>query len=145
MFFQKFEDKILKTYKTKLDNDNSLNNILKVFTDTYMLSNKKFDRNNDADMLLFQYGVYDWGNGKNLEIDFVRQLIQNDDVIQIHITLKIPYQDEFSKIESFNEWYNSSHYEMSLTEWHDKIKSSSVFQTIEKMNYELEIWKENAE
>ena len=145
MFFQKFEDKILKTYKTKLDNDNQLNNILKVFTDTYMLSNKKFDRNNDADMLLFQYGVYDWGNGKNLEIDFVRQLIQNDDVIQIHITLKIPYQDEFSKIESFNEWYNSSHSEMSLTEWHDKIKSSSVFQTIEKMNYELEIWKENAE
>lgn len=34
-------------------------------------------------MLLFQYGVYDWGNGKNLEIDFVRQLVKDEDIIHI--------------------------------------------------------------
>ena len=46
------------------------------------------------------YGVYDWGNGKNLEIDFVRQLIKDEDIIQIHITLGIPFEEKFSLIEN---------------------------------------------
>ena len=40
------------------------------------------DRANDGDMLLFQYGVYDWGDGSYVELDFVRQFIasgQSDD------------------------------------------------------------------
>ena len=90
MIFSKFENKVLKEYKEKLEVDNSIKNIIKVFIKNYSTVNKKFNRDEGTDMLLFQYGVYDWGEGKNLEIDFVRQLIKNDDFIQIHITIKIP-------------------------------------------------------
>jgi len=107
MVFSKFEDTILKEYKNKLKTDNSVKNIVKVFIENYLKESKKYNRREDADMLLFQYGVYDWGNGKNLEIDFVRQLIKDEDIIQIHITLTIPFEEKFSTIESYEEWYNS--------------------------------------
>lgn len=96
-------------------------------------------------MLLFQYGVYDWGNGKNLEIDFCRQLIKGDDIIQIHITLKIPFEEKLSSIESYEEWYNSSRSELTLDSWQDKIQKMPIFNVIDSMKYEIEIWKENAE
>ena len=96
-------------------------------------------------MLLFQYGVYDWGEGKNLEIDFVRQLVKNDDFIQIHISIKIPYTDKFSEVKPYNEWYNSSSSDMSLDSWRDKIQNMTIFNIIDSMKYEIEIGKENAE
>ena len=98
MFFSKFEDVVLKEYKENLKSDKSINNIIKVFTENYSTVNNKYNRDEDADMLLFQYGVYDWGDGKNLEIDFVRQLLKNDNIVQVHITIKIPYTDKFSNI-----------------------------------------------
>ena len=145
MFFNKFEDEVLKEYKENLKSDNSIKNIIKVFTENYSTANKKFNRDKDADMLLFQFGVYDWGEGKNLEIDFVRQLIKNDDFIQIHITVKIPYTDKFLEIKSYKEWYNSSSSDISLDSWRDKIQNMQIFNIIDSMKYEIEIWKENAE
>ena len=145
MIFSKFENKVLKEYKEKLEVDNSIKNIIKVFIKNYSTVNKKFNRDEGADMLLFQYGVYDWGEGKNLEIDFVRQLIKNDDFIQIHITIKIPYTDNFSDIKSYEEWYNSSSSDISLDLWRDKIQNMPIFKIIDSMKYEIEIWKENAE
>ena len=71
MFFSKFENKVLKEYQESLKSDNSITNIIKVFTENYSIVNKDFNRDENADMLLFQYGVYDWGDGENLEIDFV--------------------------------------------------------------------------
>jgi len=45
----------------------------------------------DADMLLFQFGVYDWGKGEHFEFDITRQFIiagaEGDDAIsQLHCT-----------------------------------------------------------
>ena len=47
----------------------------------------------DGDMLLFQWGTYDWGSGRNFEIDITRQFIEaaleDDDAIsQLHLTFK---------------------------------------------------------
>ncbi len=145
MFFSKFENKVLKEYQESLKSDNSITNIIKVFTENYSIVNKDFNRDENADMLLFQYGVYDWGDGKNLEIDFVRQLLKNDDIIQIHITIKIPYTEKFSNIDSYEEWYNSATSDISIDSWRNKIQSMSIFETIDSMKYEIEIWKENAE
>ncbi len=33
----------------------------------------------DGDMLLFQWGVYNWGNGPAFEVDITRQLIDRND------------------------------------------------------------------
>ena len=145
MIFSKFEDAILKEYKNKLKNDNSVKNIIKVFIENYLKESKKHNREEDADMLLFQYGVYDWGNGKNLEIDFARQLIKDEDIIQIHITLIIPFEEKFSTIESYEEWYNSFENKKTLEEWKNAIETMQIFQQIDSLKYNLEIWKENAE
>ena len=143
--FNKFENEVLNEYKENLKSDNSIKNIIKVFIDNYSIVNKNYNRDEDADMLLFQYGVYDWGEGKNLEIDFVRQLVKNDDFIQIHISIKIPYTDKFSEVQPYNEWYNSSSSDMSLDSWRDKIQNMTIFNIIDSMKYEIEIWKEKAE
>lgn len=70
------------------------------------------DPREDADMLLFQCGVYDWGEGRNFEVDFVRQFIINhengdyDHMEQLHFTFYYPPEDAgMSKIE-FNIWNN---------------------------------------
>ena len=145
MFFSKFEDEVLKEYKENLKSDKSINNIIKVFTENYSTVNNKYNRDEDADMLLFQYGVYDWGDGKNLEIDFVRQLLKNDNIVQVHITIKIPYTDKFSNIDSYDEWYNSSTSDITIDSWRNKIQNMPIFETIDSIKYEVEIWKENAE
>ena len=145
MIFSKFEDAILKEYKNKLKTDNSVKNIVKVFIENYLKKSKKYNRQEGADMLLFQYGVYDWGNGKNLEIDFVRQLVKDEDIIQIHIALTIPFEEKFSTIESYEEWYNSFENKKTLEEWKNEIETMQIFQQIDSLKYNLEIWKENAE
>ena len=145
MIFSKFEDAILKEYKNKLKTDNSVKNIVKVFIENYLKESKKYNREKDTDMLLFQYGVYDRGNGKNLEIDFVRQLVKDEDIIQIHITLTIPFEEKFSTIESYEEWYNSFENKKTLEEWKNAIETMQIFQQIDSLKYNLEIWKENAE
>lgn len=145
MFFCKFEDEILKEYKSKLRIDNSVKNIIKIFTDNYRIENNKYNRQENTDMLLFQYGVYDWGNGKNLEIDFVRQLIKGDDIIQIHITITIPFEESFSNIESHEEWFNSVRNKKTIEMWRNEIENMPIFHQINSHKYELEIWKENAE
>jgi hypothetical protein len=53
------------------------------------------DRSRDADMLLFEYGVYDWGEGKRFQLDFVRQFIVGDledesQLEQLRLTLFYP-------------------------------------------------------
>ena len=127
---------VTKKYKESLKSDSSINNVIKVFTENYSTVNKDFNRDEDADMLLFQYGVYDWGDGKNLEIDFVRQLLRNDNIIQIHITIKIPYTEKLSNIDSYEEWYNSSTLDISIDSWRNKIQSMPIFETIDSMKYE---------
>jgi hypothetical protein len=53
------------------------------------------ERSRDADMLLFECGVYDWGEGKRFQLDFVRQFIVGDpedefQVEQLRLTLFYP-------------------------------------------------------
>ena len=83
-----------------------------------------------------------WGKFRNR---FRSQLLKNDDIIQIHITIKIPYTEKFSNIDSYEEWYNSATSDISIDSWRNKIQSMSIFETIDSMKYEIEIWKENAE
>jgi hypothetical protein len=66
------------------------------------------DRANDGDMLLFQYGVYDWGDGPSFEVDFVRQFMverffQQPLMEQLHLTLF--FKPELgSDLQDFNLW-----------------------------------------
>lgn len=48
----------------------------------------------DGDMLLFQWGTYDWGNGPRFELDITRQFIraagEDDDIWQLSLTFVFP-------------------------------------------------------
>ena len=67
---------------------------------------KIIDLIND-DMLLFQYGTYDWGdeNGEHFEIDISRQIFSatEDEPYCMSVTL-IFEPVAFAKIESYSEW-----------------------------------------
>jgi hypothetical protein len=66
----------------------------------------------DADMLLFQWGIYDWGNGEHLEIDIARQVMipgkEDDDAIwQLHLTYRCRPNSSDRDLGSGNEWCSS--------------------------------------
>ncbi len=62
----------------------------------------------DGDMLLFQWGTYDWGDGERFEIDITRQLIrdgaEDDDIWQLHLTYRFEPSDTLRALGSGNEW-----------------------------------------
>ncbi len=63
----------------------------------------------DADMLLFQWGLFDWGDGEFFEIDITRQLIRNadcddDDIRQLSLKFSFKVTEEPKQIESGNRW-----------------------------------------
>jgi len=63
----------------------------------------------NGDLVLFQYGIFDWGDGRYFELDFTRQLTQtfpNDvdhQMYQQHVTF---YYDpaHFEEIKTLNLW-----------------------------------------
>jgi hypothetical protein len=60
-----------------------------------------------SDMLLFQWGTYDWGEGAHFELDITRQVIlpdeEDDDAIwQLHMTYLFLPTDELSTLGSNN-------------------------------------------
>jgi hypothetical protein len=46
----------------------------------------------NGDMLLYQWGTYDWGEGESFEFDITRQLIlgtgEDEDIFQLSLTFK---------------------------------------------------------
>lgn len=87
----------------------SLKNFLNLFIEYFEeIKFKGFNEENDGDMLLFQYGNYDWGKGRKFEVNFTRQLYEifpdeSHQILQLGITF---YYDceSFSNVKSFNKW-----------------------------------------
>ena len=66
----------------------------------------------DADMLLVQWGTYDWGSGENFEFDLTRQVILPDEeedeaIWQLHLTYRFPPSAELRGLGSGNRWCSS--------------------------------------
>ena len=62
-----------------------------------------------SDMLLFQYGCYDWGQGERFEIDVTRQFIAADEcdddaLSQLHFTMYYEPDDILRDIGRHNQW-----------------------------------------
>jgi len=62
----------------------------------------------DQDMLLFQWGTYDWGHGAHFELDVTRQVIlpdEIDDAIwQLHLTYRFDVSPLLTGLGSGNKW-----------------------------------------
>lgn len=65
-----------------------------------------------SDMLLFQYGCFDWGDGEMFELDLTRQFIvadaEGEDVIsQLHVTAYFDPDAELRALGSYDRWCTS--------------------------------------
>lgn len=106
--------------------------------------NFKFQESNtseDDDMLLFQYGVYDWdGSGKKFELNLTRQFVDpsGDEFTQLSFTLYYDY-NEIGDIEDFNSW--SIDYD-NILQWKSNMEATIGFINCSKLTpirVELEI------
>ncbi|MFT4253349.1 MAG: hypothetical protein QM608_12770 [Caulobacter sp.] len=59
-----------------------------------------------GDMLLFQYGCYDWGQGETFELDLTRQFSHDDDggLSQLHATLHFAPDEDLRALGRFDVW-----------------------------------------
>jgi hypothetical protein len=66
------------------------------------------DLDADGDMLLFQWGTYDWGDGDLFEFDIVRQLIgdtgEDDDIWQLHLVYRFAPSDALRSLGHGERW-----------------------------------------
>ena len=85
-----------------------------------------------SDMLLFQYGVYDWGdeNGEHFSFDITRQICvsEEDEPYQLNFTLVFD-PDSFSKIKSHDSW--SDQFDSSI-DFVNHIKSTAGYEAANK-------------
>ena len=88
----------------------------------------------DGDMLLFQYGVYDWGDGNYFEYDITRQVIFNsptrtddDAIFQISLTYRFS-PEKYSKLKSSNKW--SMDFNNSTTDFKKYINNSTATEMV---------------
>ena len=61
----------------------------------------------NGDMLLYQWGTYDWGEGEHFELDLTRQFVEEDKegddaISQLHLTFRFPPSTELRATGSGN-------------------------------------------
>ena len=66
----------------------------------------------DADMLLFQWGTYNWGEGESFELSLSRQFIEadaegEDAISQLCLAFKYPPSSELASFGEGNRWCES--------------------------------------
>ena len=85
----------------------------------------------DGDMLLYQWGTYDWGEGKTFDFDITRQLIgpggEDEDIFQLSLTFRFAPTTESRAIESGNRWCSRPGEAESFREF---IHKSAAFQAV---------------
>src|SRR4030095_8848869 len=81
-----------------------------------------------GDMLLYQWGVFDWGEAKSFELDITRQLIggerEDEDILQLSLTFKFEPHRIVQSVGDGNRWCPSS---AELESFRSFILSSSPF------------------
>ena len=90
------------------------------------------DLDADGDMLLYQWGTYDWGEGRFFEFDITRQFIadtdEDDNVIsQLRFTFYYCPCPELDELKSGNKWCETPE---GLEEFESFIISTSAYNTV---------------
>jgi len=89
----------------------------------------------DADMLLFQWGTYDWGNGLHFEVDITRQIMlaNSDDPEpwQLSLTFLFSPSEASKRLPHGNKWCHS---QQELSQFRTFIHESSVYNEFANVN-----------
>jgi len=92
--------------------------------------NTNTEENPNNDMLLFQYGTYDWsGAGPQFEFNVTRQIAtsEEDEFYQFSLTLKYENNTDTSNIESYNLWSEDCE---SIEDWIAEIKTTEGYNAV---------------
>jgi hypothetical protein len=83
----------------------------------------------DQDMLLYQWGTYNWGQGAHFSLDLTRQFIlglgEDDNIWQLHLTFYFPPEPALQQLGKGNRWCGSVE---ALPEFVSFVRSSPAFQ-----------------
>jgi hypothetical protein len=90
----------------------------------------------DGDMLLFSWGIYDWGNGLAFEVSIIRQLIvqddENEEPQQLQLVFRFPPEAGSSAGEA-SQWCYSPD---QLPEFRRFIMETTAFKAVGEMSPE---------
>ncbi len=105
------------------------------------------DFNEGEDMLLFQWGTYNWGKGAHFEFNLTRQFItgesEDDDIWQLLFTFKFAPDKELRELGHGNKWCNNI---QELTGFTEFIQSSGSYLKVEmRFDADVELHFEQAE
>jgi hypothetical protein len=107
----------------------------------------------DDDMLLFQWGTYDWGEGESFEYNITRQLIvpmefeddeeswMEDIFWQLSLTFKYHPSVELRDVESGDQWCHSPSDVMDFSEFVRSTKATKLVQLQEYVSTSLEYFQ----
>ncbi|AFM14007.1 hypothetical protein [Turneriella parva] len=116
--------------------------LLKQIVDFYLNTRfEEVDISADGDMLLIQWGTYDWGEGAFFEFDITRQFIESsktdDDAIsQLHATLFFAETPELSK-EQGNQWFHDPESAASTFDFVKGLKFIDKLQKLKPLKVEI--------
>jgi hypothetical protein len=93
-----------------------------------------FEQHEDADMLLFQWGSYDWGRGEHFSFNLTRQLIvsedaEDEDIWQLSLTFEFEPHNELRALGRGDQWCHSL---LKLPEFREYVYRSAAFTTCTK-------------
>ena len=125
MFRVRNSQKALQSHLTARIERLSINEAFSQFMDWYETERAKgvLPIEEDGDMLLFQWGTYDWGKGMNFEVNLTRQFVckkwlDQPDYWQFQLTYLYTVDDTLSSLGSGNRWCHSP---SKLSEFRDYV------------------------
>jgi hypothetical protein len=88
-----------------------------------------FEHLADADMLLFQWGTYNWGEGEHFSLSLTRQLVVSDEaedeaIWQLSLIFEFEPDTELKELGSGNRWCHSL---LKLAEFREYVRKSAAF------------------
>lgn len=86
----------------------------------------------DGDMLLYQWGTYDWGEGKHFQVDITRQFMMGEDaddeaISQLSFTFLYLPSDFHDSLGEGNEWCSSP---TEVAGFESFIQKSAAYQAV---------------
>ena len=86
----------------------------------------------DGDMLLYQWGTYDWGPGENFELDITRQFVTGDgaddqDIWHLSLTFLFPPTQALRALSSGSRWCRAPDHVKAFTAF---VTSTEAFRSV---------------
>lgn len=120
----KKSDKYLKQEIGEIENCQQAVNKFLLFFETHKI---KALEHEEEDMMLFEYGVYDWWDGKGAQFNFslTRQfeILGEDEFLQLKLTLFYD-PERFTQLKAYNSWSTSAG---NIQEWKQKIEETEGY------------------